>query len=108
MYHQVAVHDTDTSFQLIVWRPSPEEPIQDYKLLTVTYGESYVPYLAIRNLRQLAIDEQESLFLSSVVLRNFYVDDLFAQITDTVSSSWRHTVVQLKFDESSVKALGVE
>lgn len=52
--------------KFIVWRDSPNEPIRDYELLTVTYGTQNAPYLAIRVLRQLAED----------ILNDFYMDEM--------------------------------
>ena len=42
MYRQVRVHKDDCIFQLILWRETPELPIQVYELNTVTYGTA--PY----------------------------------------------------------------
>ena len=76
MYRQILVHDDDSNFLLVLWRNSPSEAIQTFKLRTVTYGTSSAPYLAIRVLKQLAIDEKSRYPLGSIVLeKNTYVDD---------------------------------
>jgi hypothetical protein len=46
MYRQVVVHPEDRDLQRILWRYSSEEPIQEYRLTTVTYGTSSAPFLA--------------------------------------------------------------
>jgi len=46
MYHQIIVHPRDRDLQSILWRYSSEEPIQEYRLTTVTYGTSSAPFLA--------------------------------------------------------------
>jgi hypothetical protein len=48
MYPQVAMHPADMDLQRILWRYSQDEPIQCYKLTTVTYETASAPYLATR------------------------------------------------------------
>ncbi|XP_063634821.1 uncharacterized protein LOC134805446 [Cydia splendana] len=57
MYRQVWMTDEHTDLQRIVWRDTPSEKIESYKLLTVTFGTAAAPYLAVRTLNQLADDE---------------------------------------------------
>ncbi|XP_058455597.1 uncharacterized protein LOC131432958 [Malaya genurostris] len=79
MYRQVNVHKDDTDFQRIVWRFDPTQPIEHYRLLTVTYGTSCAAYLAMESLRQAAKDSQnESPIASERIRKNFYVDDLLS------------------------------
>ena len=84
MFRQILVHPNDVHLQRIVWRNTPEETIQDYELLTVTYGTASAPYQSTRCLNQLAVDEEASFQAASkVVLRDFYVDDLVTEATTT-------------------------
>ncbi|UYV84739.1 hypothetical protein LAZ67_X003271 [Cordylochernes scorpioides] len=70
-------HPEDADYQRILWKPSPEEPVVDYRLLTVTYGTTLSPFLAMRTLQQLAEDEGQNYpEASRVTLNDFYVDDL--------------------------------
>lgn len=79
MYRQVRISDSDTDYQRIVWRSSPLMPLQDYRLQTVTFGVSSAPFLAIRTLQQLAIDESTKYpEAAEITLRDFYVDDLMS------------------------------
>ncbi|UYV80007.1 hypothetical protein LAZ67_18001380 [Cordylochernes scorpioides] len=57
VYRQVLVCLTDAVRQKILWRETSNEPIIPYRLNTVTYGTSPAPFLALRTLVQLAIDE---------------------------------------------------
>ncbi|XP_063634404.1 uncharacterized protein LOC134805046 [Cydia splendana] len=61
----------------ILWRQSPEKPLRDYRLRTVTFGISSSPYLALRTIKQLAHDEGERFPRASPVLLNdVFVDDV--------------------------------
>ncbi|UYV70791.1 hypothetical protein LAZ67_8000627 [Cordylochernes scorpioides] len=82
MYRQIKVNSSDLDFQRIFWRNSPLESLLEYRLLTVTYGMSCAPYLAIRTLMQLATNK-ELLFpeASKIIKTDFYVDDLLSGAT---------------------------
>lgn len=77
MYRQVALDESDSYLQLIYWRFSPEQPLQTYRLQTVTYGEKPASFLATQCIQVLA-DEVESAnpTLARVLRKDFYVDDL--------------------------------
>ncbi|XP_062714097.1 uncharacterized protein LOC134290889 [Aedes albopictus] len=57
MYRQVLVSEQDQPLTRIVWRDHPDLPLKIYQLLTVTYGTSCAPFLAVRTLQKLADDE---------------------------------------------------
>lgn len=77
MYRQVNINESDTHYQLILWRDNPDKNIETYKLKTVTYGTTSAPFLAIRCLFQLADDEGEPFPTArEIIKRDFYVDDL--------------------------------
>lgn len=79
MYRQILVHQSDTHLQHILWRESPDLPIVEYALQTVTYGTSCAPHLAVRTLHQLAIDHASEFPVASHIAQNdFYVDDLMS------------------------------
>ncbi|GFQ89622.1 pro-Pol polyprotein [Trichonephila clavata] len=74
---QITLHDSD--FQRIVWRNSPFAPIQDFRLTRIAYGTASAPYLAIKCLQQLALNESNNFPLASkAALKDFYVDDLMS------------------------------
>jgi len=70
------IEPMDVDFQRILWQPKPKSPPQHYRLRTVTYGLAPVPYLAMRVLQQLAIDDGH-LFPAAVPIieSSIYVDD---------------------------------
>ncbi|XP_047538564.1 uncharacterized protein LOC125072096 [Vanessa atalanta] len=77
MYRMVKVAQQDVDYQRLVWRRNPEDDLKDYRLLRVTFGTSAAPYLAVKTLQQLALDEGTQFPLAAKrVLEDFYVDDL--------------------------------
>jgi hypothetical protein len=79
MYRQIIIHPQDQDVQRILLRSSPEKPIQEFNLTTVTYGTALAPFLETRCLKKLADDNQELHPRAAQVLRNdFYVDDLLS------------------------------
>eukprot|EP00102_Acyrthosiphon_pisum_P018371 XP_008190100.1 PREDICTED: uncharacterized protein LOC103311961 [Acyrthosiphon pisum] len=79
MYRQIRVREEDCVYQHILWRRAPEEEVQEYQLLTVTYGVNSAPYLALRCLRQLDLEDgAEFPQAKSLLINNTYVDDIVA------------------------------
>ena len=79
MYRQIWVHPDDRKFQKIFWRFNKREPVKEYLLNTVTYGVVSAPYLAIRCLKQIALDNVEVFPESAATISNdFYMDDLLS------------------------------
>lgn len=77
MYRQILINPDHKDYQRILWRFSPDEPIQDFRLNTVTYGVSSAPYLAIRTLLQLAKEEKSKFPLAAqVISTDTYIDDV--------------------------------
>ncbi|XP_062704057.1 uncharacterized protein LOC134286461 [Aedes albopictus] len=76
MYRMIKMQPRDQKLQLILWRATPEEPIQVFQLTTVTYGTASAPFLATRCLVQLAEEGQSTHpTAAKVVRKDFYVDD---------------------------------
>lgn len=76
MYRQVLISDNDREFQRILWRDSPDKPLQHFTLNTVTYGTVPASFLATRVLKELAImcaDRYPK--TSRSILEDFYMDD---------------------------------
>jgi len=80
MYRQVSVSSSDCNLQRIVYRDSPEDPVVDYRLLTVTYGTKSASFLATKCLSQLANDTSVP-SVSRAIAEDFYVDDLITGAT---------------------------
>lgn len=77
MFLQIRIREEDTSYQRILWRFSPLEPVGQYTLSTVTFGVTSSPYLAIRTLHQLVNDEGAQFpKASKALLSDTYVDDI--------------------------------
>ncbi|XP_045473996.1 uncharacterized protein LOC123680245 [Harmonia axyridis] len=77
MYRQILIRPEQRDYQRIIWRFSKREPLQYYRLNTVTYGVSSAPYLALRTLHQLASDDGLRFPTARQVLLNeIYVDDI--------------------------------
>ncbi|XP_011061744.1 PREDICTED: uncharacterized protein LOC105150405 [Acromyrmex echinatior] len=77
----------DRDFQRILWRFSPEQLVQEYRLNTVTYGQTCASYLAVRYLRQLGEEGKESYPLAShILLNDTYVDDIISG-TSTIENA---------------------
>ncbi|XP_065081812.1 uncharacterized protein LOC135704276 [Ochlerotatus camptorhynchus] len=86
MYRQILVFLLDQPLTSIVWRDHPDLPLQIFQLLTVIYGTSCAPFLAIRVLKKLADDEEQQFPLAAPVLRrDFYVNNLLTGSNDAES-----------------------
>jgi len=78
MYRCIDVHPNDTQYQRILWR-AVDGNIKEYCLSTVTFGNAFAPFTAIRVVRQLAEDERENYPLAEKVLKHeIYVDDILS------------------------------
>lgn len=76
MFCQILVDPRDTDFQRILWRPAKDSAVQHFRLLTVTYGLASAPYLAMRVLKQLAINDGPTFPKAAAIIENsLYVDD---------------------------------
>ena len=79
MYREIELADADKDLHRFLWRATPQEPIQDYRMRRVTFGVSASPYLAVRTLQQTSVDHgQEHPHASYHICNSFYVDDLLA------------------------------
>lgn len=76
MYRMIHVQPSHCDYQRIIWRFSPKQDVQDYRLTRVTYGVNSAPFLSLRVLRQLVCDEGNQFPLASHAVLNFcYIDD---------------------------------
>lgn len=81
MYRQILIHSDERRFQRILWRnpDSSDANTECYELQTVTYGCASSPFLAVRCLKQLALDfKNEYPQACETILNCFYLDDLLA------------------------------
>lgn len=79
MYRQVQLDDAQTYLQCILWRSDPSDPLQLFRLKTVTYGTASASFLAIRCLHHLALEHTSTFALGAKsLLEDFYVDDMLS------------------------------
>ncbi|XP_032690358.1 uncharacterized protein LOC116853401 [Odontomachus brunneus] len=76
MYRQIFIDSRDLDFQRILWKPNSETVPIDYQLLTVTYGMTCAPFLALRVIQQLADEGIHFPLAMSILRENMYVDDV--------------------------------
>ncbi|XP_070518846.1 uncharacterized protein [Cardiocondyla obscurior] len=101
MYRQICVNELDVLYQCIVWRDTPQSPVEEYALLTVTYGTRSAPFLALCVLRQLVADESEKYPMGALVLQqDTFVDDVLFGEHD------KQKIIQAKTELISLLARG--
>lgn len=77
MFRNILLNPEHTSLQNILWRDSPDKPINCIRLDTVTYGLKSSSYLATRCLYELANRYEGQWPLASFIIKNCtYVDDV--------------------------------
>ncbi|XP_036148457.1 uncharacterized protein LOC118647518 [Monomorium pharaonis] len=77
MYRQIIIHEEDQDLQRIYWFDDHQTP-HSYRLTTVTYGLNCAPFLALRVIEQLIIDEGHQFPKAVPALsKGRYVDDIF-------------------------------
>ena len=62
MYRMILIDASQHNLQRILWEESANGQLKTYKLCTVTYGTSSAPYLAMRCLNQLSVEDQKDFF----------------------------------------------
>ena len=76
MYRAIELVPSDRDLHRFVWRRTPDEPLQDYRMTRVTFGVSASSFAANMSLKQnaldFAIDYPQA---AKVVEDSFYVDD---------------------------------
>ncbi|GBN07343.1 hypothetical protein AVEN_96605-1 [Araneus ventricosus] len=79
MYRKINIDESQRKLQRILWKEDVNKPIKTYQLNTVTYGTVSAPYLAMRTLKQISIDEGKNFPIAASVLCNdFYMDDVLS------------------------------
>ncbi|CAG7828534.1 unnamed protein product, partial [Allacma fusca] len=79
MYRMVKVNPSNYHHQRILWRQSPKNPLQDYQMSVLMFGEKPAPWLATRTVQELARLEKENFPLASQIMQqDLYVDDLIS------------------------------
>ena len=76
MYRQVELSEKHRDYHRLLWRFSPKEDIQTYRMTKVTYGVASSSYHSIRSLSECVKADDTSSETSKALLRDFYVDDI--------------------------------
>ncbi|KAK9886755.1 hypothetical protein WA026_018407 [Henosepilachna vigintioctopunctata] len=76
MYRMIEINSDHRDYLRILWRFSPHEKLQEYRLKTLPFGLNCSPYLAIRTLQQLSNDHPELCMARELIFNNTYVDDI--------------------------------
>lgn len=98
MYRQVIVDESQRDYQKILWRDSPNLPISEYRLKTITYGMANAPYLARRIMQQIGFDcEIEHPNVSRIIRQNMYVDDVITGAHTEEEAIERYTELRYVF-----------
>lgn len=84
MYRQILILPEYRTLQHVFWRTSPLEKLIEYELNTVTYGTNCAPFLALRVLKSIALDDcADSDAVRDALLNQTYVDDVCAGADST-------------------------
>ncbi|XP_050340314.1 uncharacterized protein LOC126766606 [Bactrocera neohumeralis] len=75
MFRQIKIAEKDREYHRILWRESPLNKIEEYKLTTVTYGTASAPHLAVRTLFEIA-NKCSNKQLQTLIKEDFHMDDL--------------------------------
>ena len=83
MFRQILVDPPDCDYHRFVWI-CPDKDVVAQRLLTVTYGTAYAPYLADKVISQLFYDEKsdfpldQTIFENKVYVNNVFLDRIFS------------------------------
>ena len=79
IYREILLSPADKQLHRFLWRPSTDQPVQEFRMNRLTFGVAASPYLAVRTLQQVAADHGHALpLVSEHLMTSFYVDDLLA------------------------------
>lgn len=87
MFRMIRIHDDDLDLQRIFWRAKPTDRLDEYQLLTVTYGMKSASYNAVKAMIQCGLDHAPVYPRAAKAIRDsFYMDDFLA-CYDTVDEA---------------------
>ena len=75
MYSQIGLNDDDRDFHRILWRPSKDQPVKQYRMTRVIYGVASSAFHATRSLQEVG-NLSNNPRLQRTIKRDFYIDDL--------------------------------
>ena len=71
MYRQVGLNEKHRDYHRLLWRFSPKEDVQTYRMTRVTYGVASSSYHSIRSQSQCAKADDTPSETSKAILRDF-------------------------------------
>ncbi|XP_055308472.1 uncharacterized protein LOC129572529, partial [Sitodiplosis mosellana] len=84
MYRMVYVNPKHANLQSILWHRPGTDGIEEYRLLTVSFGTSSAAFQAIRSVHEVGERIKSSNpSLASAIQKNFYVDDFLKSFSST-------------------------
>ena len=84
MYREVLLEPADRDLHRFLWRETPSDPLEEYRMCRVTFGVSASPFLAVRTLRKTASDHGGDYPEASAhIFSSFYVDDFLGGASST-------------------------
>lgn len=76
MFNQVFLNQEQWDLHRIFWREAPDEPLKEYVMTVVIFGEASSPYNAVRAMIQNARDYAENYpEAAEAIEKSFYMDD---------------------------------
>ena len=76
MYRAIELTHSDRDLHRFIWRQTPEDPLQDFRITRVTFGVSASSYAANMSIKQNSLEfASEYPLAADVVNKSFYVDD---------------------------------
>lgn len=79
MFRQIKINPDQTFLLNILWRDTPDSPLECIELQTVTYGTNCAPFLASRVIKEAALRNSETFPMASdALLSQCYVDDVLS------------------------------
>ena len=73
MYRMILIDTSQQKLQCILWKDSVNDPVKTYKLCPVTYRTTSASYLAMRCLKQLAVEGQKDYPLVSMAIEDNFL-----------------------------------
>lgn len=87
MFRQVKVDATDWDMQRVFWRETPQDPLLEYWITVVIYGETSSSFNAVRAMQQAGQDNSAKYPIAANAIANhFYMDDLLTGAENAIAA----------------------
>lgn len=97
MYRMILILPKERKYQHILWQETKDHDIKEFELKTLTYGVASSPFLALRVLKQLSLDDGHKYpQAASVLQEDIFMDDILTG-SDTLEETLelRNQLIQL-------------